>query len=336
MKLVSYGDLASFFQQRRTTTAVKTEIARLTGELSTGRKSDISVGLSGDYMPFVSLERSITAIRSFETSIGEARLFAETMQASLAKVQVHADELAPALLTAGGSLNPTMIDAAASDASSRFQAVVTAFNSKIADRYAFAGTAIDAPPMADAQAIIADLLVAIAGQPDAAGIETVLDTWFDTPGGGYDTIAYQGSTQRLGPIRIGEGEEVDLSQTAADPEVRSILKSFAMAALVDEGVLPGNTAERARLTQRAAELMLGAQSDLAAMRADIGAAEARIDDVSSASAAERHTLEMARADIVEADPYAAATALESRRAQLETIFSVTARLSRLRLTEFLR
>ena len=336
MKLVSFGDLAVFYQNRRHTTEIKTELARLTGELSTGKKSDISVGNSHDYMPIIGLERSIAALTTYETSIAEARLFAETMQASLDKIESHADNLSGALLTAGNSVNRTMINAAAADAGTRFKAAVAAFNSKVSDRYAFAGTATDQPALAPAQAIIGDLMVAVAGQTTAAGIETVVDTWFDTPGGSFDTVAYSGSSQRLGPIRIGEREEVNLDAMATDPEVREVLKAFAVAALVDEGVLAGNPTERAALTRRAGELIVESRDDLVDMRARIGSAEARIADVAMASSAEKSALERARADIVSADPYQAATALEAHRAQLETIFAVTARLSRLSLTEFLR
>lgn len=336
MNRVTYGDLAQNFQARRTTMQVKTELARLTGEVSSGRKADVSVGTSGDFLPVVSLERAIASISAFETSIAEARLFAESMQTSLDKVQTHAADLSPTLLTAGNAQNATMIDAATADAASRFRAAVSAFNTKIADRYAFAGTAIDAPPLADPQVILDDLKLAIAGQTTATGVEAALDTWFDTPGGGYDTIAYLGAGQKLGPIRVGEGEDVDLSLTAADDGVRATLKSFAMAALVDEGALAGDIPERAAMTRRAGEMLVEVQPELSAMRADIGTAEARIAAVGTASAAEKSVLKMARNDIVAADPYAAATALEARRAQLETIFTVTARLSHLNLVEFLR
>ena len=54
------------------------------------------------------------------------------------------------------------------------------------------------------------------------------------------------------------------------------------------------------------------------------------------NAAETARLERARNDIVAADPYDAATALEAVRLQTETLYSVTARLSQLRLSEYLK
>ncbi len=336
MKLVSYGDLATFYRNHGRTAEIKSNLAKLTNELSSGRKSDVSVGTSFDYMPVVSLERSISALTTYETAQAEARLFAETMQASLDKIEVNSDKLSAAMLTAGNSVNRTMIDSAAADAANRFESVIAAFNSRVSDRYAFAGTAYDQPAVADAQTILTDLMTAAAGQTTAAGVETVLDTWFDTPGGSYDTIAYVGSTQRLGPIRIGENQSVNLDATAADPEIRTVLKAFAMAALVDRGILSGDLNERAALTRRSGELITESRDDVVDLRARIGAAEARIADVHTALMAEKSALEMALSDIVSINPYQAATELEARQSQLETVFAITAKLSRLSLTEYLR
>jgi flagellar hook-associated protein 3 FlgL len=47
-------------------------------------------------------------------------------------------------------------------------------------------------------------------------------------------------------------------------------------------------------------------------------------------------LEIARADLVAIDPFEAATRMEAAQTQLETLYSVTARLSRLSLVDFLR
>lgn len=336
MYYLTFGDLASAFQNRRMTGQAKQDLARLTQELSSGRKSDVGVGTTGDYMPLVGLQRSISAINAYATNIAEADLFATTMQTALDVVQTHGDELSSALLTAGNSQNAAMIRATAADATNRFEAVISAFNAKIADRYAFAGTAVDQPALADAQVILADLTASVAGQTTAAGIEAVLDTWFDTVGGSFDTIAYTGATQTLAPIRIGEGENVNFRQRADDAEIRAVLKSFAAAALVDQGVLSGNITEQAALTRRSGEMILSAQSGLSVMRAAIGSSQARIASVSDMNAATLHALQMARSDIVSADPFRAASDLQATQTQLETIYAVTARLSRLSLTEYLR
>ena len=336
MNYVSIGDLAQTFQTRRQTFQVKTELQRLSLELSTGRKTDISTKSTGDFSPIVGIERAIRATTAYETPLAETNLLAQSMQSAYATMQTHSDEMSGGLLTAGNSQNSTMIDAAAVDGETRFTAIVALFNTRVADRYAFAGTATDAPALADAATILADLNVAITGLTTAADVETAVDAWFDTPGGGFDTVAYVGSPNALGPIRVSEHDTVDLSITASDDSARAALKGFAIAALVSQGALQADIVERAALTKRAGEVILTAQSDIANVRAVIGSAEARMHEVELASSAELFSLESARLEIVAADPYETALQLEAVRVQLETVFSMTARLSRLSLMEYLR
>ena len=336
MTYTSIGDLAQSFQTRRQTFQVKSELQRLGQELSSGRKSNIATKATGDFSPIVGLERAINSIKAFETPLAETTLLARSMQNALATVQAHSDDLSSGLLAAGNAQNPVMIDAATADGETRFEAVISLFNTRVADRYAFSGTATDRPALADPATILADLTAAVAGQNTAIGVEAAIDTWFDTAGGGYETIAYVGSATALENLRIGENDAVNLGITAADSEVRASIKGFAVAALISQGALTVDLSERAALTQRAGEMILTAQLDVSAVRARIGSAEARMDEVKVASQTEMYTLEMARLDIVSADPYQTATQLEAVRAQLDTVFTVTARLSRLSLTEYLR
>lgn len=333
---MSIGDLARGFQTSLQTTRVKGDLQRLTQELSSGRRSDLSTTVSRDYLPLAGIERSLSAISAYETAAAEATAYASTMQAALAKIADHRDQLGPALLTAGNSLNKMMIDTAASDAMTRLDAVVDAINIRVADRTAFAGTAINRPALVDARTIINDLNATTAGLTDAASIEAAVIQWFDQPGGGYETVAFTGSTTPLSEFRVADGESVSLSISALDQEFRDVLKGFSLAALVGAGALSGDISERAALTKRAGEIVVASSDGLTRMQSKIGIAEARIDHTASSTSAMKHALEIARLEIIQADPYETATALEQTRAQLENIFVVTSRLSRLTLTEYLR
>jgi flagellar hook-associated protein 3 FlgL len=71
------------------------------------------------------------------------------------------------------------------------------------------------------------------------------------------------------------------------------------------------------------------------MRAGIGTLEARIETATARNSAETSALEMARNEIIAVDPYKAATDLSAAQTQLETLYTVTARLSRLSLAGYL-
>ena len=155
MNYVSFGDLALTYQSRRDNVQIKTDLQRLSQELASGQRSDISTDGAGDYAPIVGLERSLKANAAYATSTAEAAMFTAAMQSSLEMIQANASELFPALLTASSSEHPTLIQTTATDAKVKFEAVVSAFNTRVADRYAFSGDATDGPPLVNAGTMLA-------------------------------------------------------------------------------------------------------------------------------------------------------------------------------------
>ncbi len=177
---------------------------------------------------------------------------------------------------------------------------------------------------------------AIAAETTAVGVEAAIDNWFFAPGGGFETTGYLGSDQPVGSFRLSEFDTESVGLTAADPAIRGMLKGFAMATLSGDGRSSLNSSERLDLAQMAGERLLSSESEMAVVRASVGSAEARIDTISARNAAEITSLEIAKADITAIDPYRTATELEAVRTQLETLYTLTARLSRLSLADFLR
>ena len=303
MNYVSLGDLAQTLQNQRQNVRVRSDLARLAQEMASGQKSDLSTSIAGDFTPIIGLERALKANSAYATATTEAGLFASAMQTSLGLVQDHASQMAPTLLMAGSSQSALVIDVTTKDAKSKFEAVISGLNARAADRYAFSGAATDRPALANADTILADIQTAIALETTAAGIQTVVDAWFDTVGGGYDTVAYTGSATAVAPFRLSEQNNVNLELTAADPGIRTVLKSFALAALIGEGALGTDTQERAALATISGEAMLSADYDLAGIRARVGSGEARIDHAVALNGAEKYSLEIARNEITAVDPY---------------------------------
>jgi len=336
MNYLSIGDLAKTFENRRQNVTLKTELQRLTQELASGRKESAATAVSGDFSPITSIRRSQTALLAYSTATAEAGLFAETMQNALQLVQTTSGDLAPSLLSASSTADPKMIDITSADAKVKFDTVISAFNVQVADRSTFSGAATDAPSLADAQTILDALQVAIAAETTAAGVESVVNDWFDAPGGGFETTAYLGSDQALPKFRLSEREHAEIGISAAHQSVRNVLKGFAMAALVGEGALLVDQSERAALTRKAGERMMTSDTELAVLRAGVGTVEAQIDKAAASNSAESAALEIAETDITGIDPYRTATELEAVQAQLETLYALTARLSRLSLAEYLK
>jgi flagellar hook-associated protein 3 FlgL len=181
-----------------------------------------------------------------------------------------------------------------------------------------------------------ELRALVAGAPDAATMVADVTAWFNDTGGGYETIAWQGGTGLPTPVLLGEGRSAETGVTALDPAIRDALAGLALAALAAEQAVPLPEAEQRALVTAAAGQMQQGEGRMIVLRARLGSEEARIEDARVASEAARASLEIEYGRIVEADPYRTATDLETVNTRLESLYILTARLSRLSLTEFIR
>lgn len=337
MSFASLGDLAQHFQLRRQNVEVQKSIQSLTREMTTGVRSDLPKALGGDFTTLGAIERSLGAIKSWNVATSEASLFAGTLQESLGTVQDLGTGIASSLAASGSTASANAIDALAIDTKSRFQSAVAALNTQVTGRYLLSGSATDHPPLASADDMLAALQTATAGIATVNGVVAAVDAWFDAPAGsgGFLDLAYGGSAAPPGPFPIGDGESAGITTTAADPRIVTTLKGFAMGALVATGTLAGDTAARGSLLQNSGTRLLGAGNGLVAMRAEIGGTEARVAAAATRNAAAAGTLELARTKLVSADPYDTATALEQAQTQLQTLYTLTARLSKLSLADYL-
>lgn len=336
MSSLSIGDLAHTFQIRRQTAGLKANLSRLGNELTSGRKADLGATLAGDFGPYAGIERSLRAVAAYATANSEAAGMLAASQLALGNIQSMGQDLTPALLTASSARDTTLIGAAAADARQKFSAVVATFNTSVADRTLFGGAATDRPALASGEEMLAQLVGAVAGETTATGIVAAVNAWFDDPGGGFETMGYLGSSADMGPFLIAEDETAAVGVRADDQVVRDTLKGYAMMALIAEGALVGNGAEQAELTGAAASRLLTAEGDLTDLRARIGASEARIEDAQARNSAEAAAYELARTELIGADPYQTATELEAVYSQIEMLYTVTARIAGLSFTDYMR
>jgi flagellar hook-associated protein 3 FlgL len=329
------GDLSTAFLLSRQTHALKSEVQRRSTELGSGQTANKSQTLRGDYRALAAIERGLGIAGAEKLAISEAQGFASVAQVALGMVQDQADVVTGALLSIPYAPTSATVDRAGQTVRQAFGALVGALNKTSADRAIFAGDATDGAALAAVSVMMADIEALVAGETTAAGVAAAVNAWFDTPGTGFDALGYTGSNTPLAPVRLGQGETADLSLTAADPGLREMMKGFAMGALLDGPVLGGDVSERVTLARIAAETALNAKGLVTDLQAGIGSSEAAIETARVRSSAEVSTLELARHGLIGIDPFETATRLETAQTQLETLFALTARVSRLSLADFL-
>lgn len=334
MTMVSFGDLAQSFLLRSQTARLKSETARVTQELTSGRLSDVGKALSGDMGRLSSLARAHQITSGFQSVAKDAAFQSTAIQAVISFATENTQAMIGILIAAPQNGNgdvPTLIG---TDARSRLSAVLDAMNTSTSGRSLLAGTSVNASAVTDMETILTALRTEVSGATNANDAMTRISAWFDAPTG-YGATAYLGGPA-LEDLPISPNDSVWMGVTANDPAFRSALAGLAAAALVDDASLGFSDAERKALANRAGEVVLTSQDALVGLGARLGVSEVRIETVQSRNQAELLSLELAQSDLVGADPYRLATELEAVQTNLEMLYSITARLSRLNLTDFIR
>jgi flagellar hook-associated protein 3 FlgL len=330
------GDLAQHLTLRRANTDLKTTLDQLSAELASGRTADPLTRLGGDLGPLSAIESSMRLNAAWADSRNEASGFASAQQSALEYAQNLTTPVGMALLEASSSADATRLRATLDDTAERFSIFVSTLNSSFAGRSLFSGAATQTVALADADTIRTELGAAVAGAISAADVLAAAEDFFLSAGGGFETLIYQGSADPLAGFALDETTKVSLEVTAADPALREGMMRLGLGALMKDGLLESYPEERKALLEMLGNGLIQSVADVVELRAGVGHAEARIEESQARGAAADAALEMARAALVGIDPYDTATRLEQARVQLETVYTLTARLSGLSLAQVLR
>jgi flagellar hook-associated protein 3 FlgL len=333
MTRISVGDASLTAMLARTGADLRAQVNRAAQEVATGRPADLARDLRGDLAPVLAIDASLARLQAFGRATTDAATQAAAQQAAIQGLSALAQGITTTLLGASDFPTPAQVNASAADARARLSSALGLINTQAGGRAVFSGTATDTPPLGSAEELLAALQTAAAAATTAGQVAAAVSAWFSDPSG-FGSF-YRGGGP-LAPVAVAPGETADISTTATDPALRDTLAGLALAALLDGGVLAGDAPERARLAQAAGQTLLTGEDARILLAARIGTVEAQVETAQSRNAAEETALGILRSDIGSADPYEAATRLETARTQLEQLYLITARVSRLSLVEFLR
>ena len=107
-------------------------------------------------------------------------------------------------------------------------------------------------------------------------------------------------------------------------------------ALLNDLSLPNGSADAEMVMQNATSELLEGATQITYLRGELGQTEEAIEIAEARANAQLSALKINRSDLLSADPFETATALEDATTRLESLYTITARLSRLSLTDFLR
>ena len=334
MTLISLGDLAQSLVLRRAVGDTQSALRAATEDLALGRASDPARHLGGHAYPLAAIDSSLSRNSSLSSSLAMATTRAEVMQASLEQIDLAATDAARALFSAAQSAVPATLRIAAGLSMEALETVVQSLNQRYSGQGVFSGTAGEAPALASAGTILATARTATATAASISELSAQLDTWMSSPDGYLATVALGNAEPVILPI--GAGKTVSLSVTAIDPLLRSTLKGLLMGTLLAEDRFARDPAAQAEIARTAGETLYGSSEQRAELAARLGFAQSRIEEAKARVSAETSFLQIARNDLLSLDLYEVSARLSETETRLETLFAITARLSRLSLTDYIR
>lgn len=333
----SIGDLSRSYQLRLGQHGLKTRLDRLTQEMMTGLKSDIPKALGGDVSGISHIESRLKLLTTFQQNAAEAQNRLAGMQAALEQIHAAVDDLGPRLLSEPHIADEHDLRARADNVKQDFRSMFGILNINIAGQYPFAGSRTDSAPLGSFDTMLTELTATVASATTAADIASRIDAWFDAPAGtgGFAGTIYQGDDSGGTRFSVSPDRRIDSRLTANSLELRDTLKGMAIIAYASEAGTAIDAATLRDLFAEAGARLSKGSTGLIRARADLGQQQAVITQAQARNSAETTALSIAHTNMTGADPYETATALQETEAKIQSLYALTARLSRLNLTDYL-
>jgi flagellar hook-associated protein 3 FlgL len=323
-------------QLHRTGLMLRAEVQRHSLEMTTGRSANPSQRLKGDLGLLSAIEARMSRVGAQERTFAWQGERAAAAQAALGQLAtIHGTLRAATLANAMGEPDGAVLGRLGQTGRQALTDMVAILGRGLAGQSLFSGDLQDRAPLAGAEAIVAAASAAVAGATTADEVLLRVRDFFDDPAGPFQTALYTGGAPVAPALPPGAGPVPDLP-TAADPALRRTMEGAVLAALAGDVVTFPDLEMRRGIATRAVEQQAAGAVALTSLRGSLGTVEEALSEGRARLLAERDALETARDGRIGIDPFEAASRLEEARARLEALFVVTARVSRLSLTEYLR
>jgi flagellar hook-associated protein 3 FlgL len=327
---------------------LQTQLVQTQKEVSTGRHADVGESLGSKAGHTVSLRQEHARLEAIIDSNNSVATRLDSSQLVLETMAKDAEAFFNHLLTGRSSGGQRVLQ---DEAASALSSLIGLLNTQINGAYLFAGINTDVKPIpeydqvpaaSNKQAVDAAFLAEFGiAQSDPAvstilpaDMQTFLDTafadLFADPEWGNSWS--QASDQNV-RSRISNSELIETSTNANEPAMRKLAAAYTMVA--DLGTANLNADAFEAVVDRAITLVGEAVTELTALRADLGAAQQRLTTANERMVLQRDILSNHISALEGVDPYEASTRLTELLTQIETSYSMTARITRLTILNYL-
>lgn len=327
------------------------EIQQLQTEVVTGRHADIGVALGGQTSNAVRLHRDFEQFSTIKdtNSLVENRL--SSSQAALEQSSQSAQDLLETLIIAKDATDDKLRSVAVLKVTDSLRAFTDAGNLTSNGEYLFAGIDTDNKPLVDyfepgnaAKAAFDNAFSTYFGfsqsSPSVSGITATQMTDFlnntvEPMFTGTDwTTNWSSASDTNMTSRIAREELVQSSVNANSDGFRSV----AFAATISLELMNIGLGEEAQsaLVNKAIDAAGKGVSNVDNDRTTLGISQARVEKANKLLQVQADLTKIHVSEMEEVDIYEASTRVNALMAQIETSYSITSRLQRLSLIDYLR
>lgn len=347
MKTSFVSNLAVQNAMRLTIQQGQAELLKLQTEVTTGRHADVGLALGSSAARSVSLQRELARLGTLvdTNSVVTQRLAAS--QSALATMAEAAQQVRNTLVTFKGNDAADQLAIQKTEIQSAMSAFSSAANLSFNGEFLFAGINTDVRPFEDYGAAAKSTFdTALATYMSANGIASMSDFTkaemedFITntleplyaSDAQWATDWSKASSQNM-TSRISTTEVVQSSTNATTEGFRKFaLASVIALELMDENV---SSEVRAYIGEAALSYVEQANTQITAERSTLGISEARVKKANTSLQAQIKLINTHITDLEGVDTYEASTRMNTLLTQVETSYTLTARIQRLSLIDFL-
>lgn len=334
MRLTGFPDLLGFGLRNRAVSSLKARLDIVSREAVTGLQTDVTRATNGRSGQAHLVLKALEDIGQSERmgAMAKTRLDMTTQAISGARSAMNGlSTRAVVALEGGGAIGISTIS---DDAEANLRSAMVAIGAQQGSRNLLSGAATDQTTFASADILLEDIRNIMQTAGTADDIEAAIETYFESPTGGFQTRIYQGSDSDAPPINIGNGQTLDMSVRGDNKAIRDSLRGMAMVATAIEAPLSESQFRQVFLAG-AAQAANG-ESGLIDTEGKLGIISETLAKSQSRNQAEKISLTTAYQSLVGRDQYEAAAELKQLEVALESSYIITSRLSGLSLSNYLR
>ncbi len=346
---MSISTLSLYFAPRNSIHESQRQLVNAQTELSTGRHADVSLHLGARTADAISLRDVKDQSTSVIEMAGLASTELEITQNSLTALTNLAHQFSATLIGARNSVNgQEVVKAAAKTAMESLGAILNVTHD---GKYIFAGINTDTAPLANysavplssaKSAVDASFLAEFGMSQNSPAVGTITASQMDiflngnfstlfTPAAWSSTFSTAADQNRT--ARLDRGYNVEVSTNANEAAFRDF--TMALTMVFDSGTGALNQAAFEKVVDKAVTMSSTASVDMGLVQSKLGSSQKVISDFVLQLQDQNAILTKEITALEGVDPYEVSTRINLLTTQLEASYSITARINKLNLMNYL-